>query len=74
MRYWIEELGQVTEVIEKPNGDFSIIKAIETKDIPMAQTKSSIKNILESKRDIGEIHKEARSIAEENNFTIEMTN
>lgn len=65
------EVGSVSEVIQKPNGTFSVLKIVDSKEIPLTASKNSIKHGLESKR-LGELfNTQARKLAEENNITIE---
>ncbi len=66
------EAGAVSEVIQKPNGTFSILKIIEVKDMPLRNSKESIKHILKAKRKASMIDEYAQKAAEENNITIEI--
>ena len=71
-RFEKREVGSVSEVVQKPNGTFSILKIVDIRDIPINSTKNSIRHALESKRlgEMFDIH--ARKLAEENNITIEI--
>ena len=66
------EVGSVSEVIQKPDGTFSVLKIVEIKDIPFNVSKKSIKHLLEAKRKAREYNDYARKVAEENNMTIEI--
>lgn len=66
------EVGAVSEVIQKPNGTFSIVKIIEVKEIPLRKNKQSIKHILKAMRKKDIIDDYALKAAEENNITIEI--
>lgn len=69
-----KEVGSISEVIQKPNGTFSVLKIVEIKEIPLKASKNSIKHGLESRR-LGEIFEiNARRLAEEQNMTIEKIN
>lgn len=66
------EVGSISEVMQKPNGTFSVLKIVEIKEIPLKASKNSIKHSLESKR-LGEMFEiNAYRLAEENNMTIEI--
>jgi hypothetical protein len=66
------EVGMVSEVIQKPDGTFSVLKIVEIKDIPFNISKKSIKFILEAFRKTHMYDSYARKVAEENNMTIEI--
>jgi len=66
------EVGSVSEVTQKPDGTFSVLKIVETKDIPFKVSKKSIRHLLEAKRRAEKYNDYARKIAEENNMTIEI--
>jgi len=66
------EVGAVSEVIQKPNGTFSILKIIEVKDMPLKNSKLSIKHILKAERKASMFDEYAQKAAEENNITIEI--
>jgi hypothetical protein len=66
------EVGAVSEVIQKPNGTFSILKIVEVKDMPLKNSKQSIKYILKAKGKADMIDRYARKAAEESNITIEI--
>ena len=71
IRYNLTDTGQVTDVIEKDNGDFSIIKVLQIRDMAISRNKSAIRNILEAKNEASQIHEKAREIADENNMKLE---
>ena len=66
------EVGSVSEVIQKPDGTFSVLKIAEIKDIPFNTAKNSIKYRLEAARNAQMIDSYIRKAAEENNMTIEI--
>ncbi|GJM16966.1 MAG: hypothetical protein DHS20C13_22930 [Thermodesulfobacteriota bacterium] len=69
-----KEVGSISEVIQKPNGTFSVLKIVEIKEMPLKVNKKSIRHILESQR-IGEMFDNyARRLANENNMEIEKYN
>ncbi len=69
-----KEVGSISEVIQKPNGTFSVLKIVEIREIPLNVNKNSIQHILESRR-IGErFDSYARRLANENNMEIEKYN
>ncbi len=65
------EVGAVSEVIQKADGTFSILKIVEVKEIPLNRSRKSIKHILDAKRKASMFEKYAQKAAEENNITIE---
>jgi hypothetical protein len=66
------EVGMVSEVIQKPDGTFSVLKIVEIKDIPLNVSRKSIRSILEAIRKTRMYDSYARKVAEENNMTIEI--
>jgi len=66
------EVGAVSEVIQKPDGTFSVLKIVEVKDIPLRASKNSIKHILKAKRKARMFDNYAQKAADENNMTIEI--
>ncbi len=66
------EVGSVSEVIKKPDGTFSVLKIVETKDVPFNVSKNSIKYGLEAKRRAQMVDSYIRKAVEENNMTIEI--
>lgn len=69
-----KEVGSISEVIQKPNGTFSVLKIVEIKEIPLNVNKKSIQHILESKRIGTMFDSYSRRIANENNMEIEKYN
>ncbi|MGB2691840.1 MAG: peptidylprolyl isomerase [Thermodesulfobacteriota bacterium] len=67
-----KEVGAISEVIQKPNGTFSVLKIVEIKEIPLKASRNSIKHGLESKRIAEMFEIKANRLAEENNITIEI--
>lgn len=66
-----KEAGSVSEVMQKPNGTFSVLKIVEIKDIPLKASKNSIRHGLESQK-LGKMFDiQARRLAEKNNIKIE---
>ena len=66
------EVGSVSEVIQKPDGTFSVLKIVGIKDIPFNVSKSSIKHRLEATRKAQMVDSYIRKAVEENNMTIEI--
>lgn len=67
-----KELGSISEVIQKPNGTFSVLKVVDVKDVPLQNSRKSIKHILEAKRKAEMFDNYAKRLANENNITIEI--
>jgi len=44
------EVGTVSEVIQKPDGTFSVLKIVEIRDIPFNRSSNSIKHILRAQK------------------------
>lgn len=66
-----KEVGAVSEVIQKENGTFTVMKIVEIKEIPLSASKNSIRHNLEALRK-GEMYENnANRLAEENGITIE---
>ena len=66
------EVGSVSEVIQKPDGTFSVLKIVEVRDIPLKITRGAIKHILDANRKRQMFDSYAQKVAEENNMTIEI--
>jgi len=66
------EVGMVSEVIQKPDGTFSVLKIVEIKDIPFNMSKKSIRFTLEAIRKTHMYDSYARKVAKENNMTVEI--
>lgn len=66
------EVGVVSEVIQKPDGTFSVLKIAEVKDIPLNSSKQAIRHILEAKKKRKMFENYSQKIANENNMTIEI--
>jgi len=66
------EVGSVTEVIQKPDGAFSVLKIVEIREIPLKTARGAIKHALDAKRKWQIIDSYAQKAAEENNMTIEI--
>lgn len=66
------EVGSVSEVIQKPDGTFSVLKIVEIKDIPLNASKKPIRYLLEAKQKTGMFNNYARRAVKENNMTIEI--
>jgi len=65
-------VGSVSEVIQKPDGTFSVFKIVEVRGIPLNTTKNSIKHTLKARRKGRMFDSYAQKIVEENNMTIEI--
>jgi hypothetical protein len=66
------EVGAVSEVVQKPNGTFRVLKIVEVKEIPLSASRKSIKFALESIRKKEAIENYASKFASENNIEIEI--
>ncbi len=66
------EVGTVSEVIQKPDGTFSVLKIVEIRDIPFNRSTNSIKHILRAQRKARLFDGYAQMVAEDNNMTIEI--
>jgi len=66
------EVGVVSEVIQKPDGTFSVLKIVEVKDIPFNSSKQAIMHILKAKKKSRMFNNYSQKIANENNMTIEI--
>lgn len=71
-RFETKEEGSVTEVIEKRDGTYSILKIVEVSEIPLDYAGRAIRARLETKGHVHAINESARKIAEENNMKIEI--
>ena len=67
-----KEVGSVSEVIEKPDGTFSVLKIVEIKEIPINTVKRSIKQFLSARQKGQMIDDHAQKVADENNMSIEI--
>jgi len=66
------EAGAVSEVVQKPNGTFRVLKIVEVKEIPLSASRNSIMNALESIHK-GEMFKNyASKLADEYNIEVEV--
>ena len=66
------DVGSISEVIQKPNGTFSILKIVETKDIPLSASKKSIRHILEARNKAKIFDDYAITAAQENNIEVKI--
>lgn len=66
------EVGSLSEVVQKPDGTFSIYKIVGERQTPLSNVKFSIKHNLEARRGAVAIDSKAREIAEQNNMKIEI--
>jgi len=66
------EVGEVSEVIQKPDGTFSVLKIVEIKDIPFNQSKRAIEQNLKAIHKARMYHYYAKKAARDNNMTIEI--
>ncbi|MEQ9618262.1 MAG: hypothetical protein RIG61_03700 [Deltaproteobacteria bacterium] len=75
MRYFdTKEVGAVTEVIEKGDGTYSVLKIVEIKEIPTHQVRNSIKHSLEARAKAQAYNDFAEKIKEESSVNIEIIN
>jgi len=68
----IIEVGSVSDVIQKPDGTFSVLKIVDVKNINSNASKAAIKYLLEKKQRGQIIKNYAQNISDENNMTIEI--
>ncbi len=66
------EVGAISEVVQKPNGTFAVLKIVEVREVPMKVSKKSIRHILEAGRTAQLYENYAREAAKENNIEIEI--
>ena len=66
------EVGTVSEVIQKPDGTFSVLKIVEIRDIPLNISRRTIKHILKALQKARLFDTYARGVARENNMTIDI--
>lgn len=67
-----KEVGAISEVMEKPDGTFSVLKIVEIKEIPLNSAKRSIKQYLSARQKGQMIDDHAQKIADENSMSIEI--
>lgn len=67
-----KEIGSVSEVIQKSNGTFSVLKIVDVRDLPLQNSRKSIRHILEAKRKAEMYDNYAKRLADENNITVEI--
>lgn len=67
-----QEIGSVSEVFQKPNGIYSVLKIVEIKEIPLSASKKSIRHLLESRSKAKMFDEYAWQAAQENNIEIEI--
>ena len=68
------EVGAMTEVIEKRDGTYCIIKIVSIQQMPIQSSKKAIKNILRAQRNSNELNNYARQLAKEKNMDIVILN
>ena len=66
------EVGSVTEILEKPDGSFGVIKIVEIKPIPLHQTERAIRRLLEAKRISAANENYANQIIQENGVEVDI--
>ena len=67
-----KEVGAVSDVIEKKDGTYSILKIVEIREMPFDQIKGQLGVTAEARRKARAYNEFAKKIAEENNFEIEI--
>lgn len=71
-RFENTQVGSLSEVIQKPNGTYAILKIVETKERPLSASKKSIRHILESIRKAQLFENYSDRVAEEYNIKVEI--
>jgi len=66
------EPGSTSEVIQKQDGAYSVLKILEIKEVPYNSVKNKIKYVIEARRKGAAYDQSAREIAKENGFTVEI--
>lgn len=66
------EQGSITDIIEKRDGTFSILKILEVKERPLQNSKAAIKSSLEARRRAMAITNYANKVAEESGMNVEI--
>lgn len=68
------EVGAMTDVIEKKDGTYCILKIESIQQIPFQVSKKAIKNILQAQRHADALNEYARKLAKEKNMDIVLVN
>lgn len=68
----VVEQGAVTDVIEKSDGTFSILRIVEVKETPIQHSRAAIRSALEARRHATAINSYASNLVEENDMNIEI--
>lgn len=66
------EVGSISNVVNKKDGAFSVLKITEAKETPYNSVKNTIKYVIEAKRKGAAYDQAAKEIAKENGFTVEI--
>lgn len=66
------EVGSISNVVNKKDGAFSLLKITEAKETPYNSVKNTIKYVIEAKRKGAAYDQAAKEIAKENGFTVEI--
>lgn len=72
MFFEVKETGAVSNIVDKKDGTFSVLKIQETHVIPFENTKNTIKFIIEARRKGAAFDEYAQKTAEEKNFDVEI--
>ncbi len=67
-----KETGQLTKVIRKPDGNYSVLKILEARQMPMQNAKRSIQRALEAQKRGDSFQTYVDKLIEENSVEIEM--
>jgi hypothetical protein len=71
LKFSNKEVGSISDVIQKPDGTFSVLKIIEMKEVPLKVSKNSIRHILGSRRQAQLLHINVIKMAEDNDIKVE---
>ncbi len=67
-----KDAGSISGVIRKQDGAYSVLKILESKEIPYNSVKNVIKYNIEARRTAAVYNQSAREIAKENGFIVEI--
>ncbi len=68
----VKEVGAISNVVDKKNGTYSVLKIEEVKVIPFENVKNPIKFIVEARRKAAAYNAYARKVAEQKNYQVEI--
>ncbi|HVY55814.1 MAG TPA: hypothetical protein VHC46_08675, partial [Thermodesulfobacteriota bacterium] len=68
----VKEVGAISNVVDKKNGTYSVLKIEEVKVIPFENVKNPIKFIVEARRKAAAYNAYARKVVEQKNYQVEI--